>query len=318
MDEKEDTVTKLLSLDRFAQARDYLLHAARPLEATLFHYRFGAGDAEAIYAELAKFQNSDGGFGNALEPDLRTPASSVLATTTALQRLRMLHAPAQHPLVYGAIRYLVGAYDPTFQSWPLAPYQAEDAPHAPWWNQEGLADRFGNFAINPRAEVLGYLHEFADDSDTEAVTLRDSLTPVVFQELLEHTEPLSGDAFLCCQRLIDSPGLPSNMAVDLQRWLLRVAETAVATDPSTWTGYVLQPLQVAPNRTAPMGIPLSHVLADNLDFVVDSQAEDGSWSPSWSWFGPYPEDWPAAERDWRGVLTLERLEWLHAYDRIQK
>jgi hypothetical protein len=66
-----------------------------------------------------------------------------------------------------------------------------------------------------------------------------------------------------------------------------------------------------------MGIPLSHILPANLDYVIQSQGEDGSWSPPWSWFGAYPADWPQAERDWRGVLTLERLEWLHAYDRIE-
>ncbi len=310
-------MTNLLSRMRFAKAREYLRTTARPLEAAIFRYRFEEGEAETVYAELAKFQNSDGGFGNALEPDLRAEVSSPLATTAALQRLRMLHAPAQHPLVAGAIRYLVTAYDATYQSWPLVPIESEQAPHAPWWNQEGLAERFGNFAVNPRAEVLGYLHEFADETDSQAVTLRDALTPVVFQDLLQRTEQLSGDAFFCCQRLVDSPGLPSNMAVDLQRWLLRMADGAVATDPTTWSGYVLTPLQVAPNRTAPMGIPLAHVLEANLDFVIDTQAEDGSWAPTWSWFGAYPEDWPQAEREWRGVLTLERLEWLHAYDRIQ-
>lgn len=309
-------MTKLLSHDRYAHARAYLLNSARPLEAALFRYRFEEGGADTVYAELGKFQNPDGGFGHALEPDLQSPASSVLATTTALQRLRMLHAPAQHPLVNGALRYLVASYDSNYQSWPLVSRLAEDGPHAPWWNQEGLADRFGTFAINPRAEVLGYLHEFADETESEAATLRDTLTPIVVQGLLEHTDKLSGDAFLCCQRLVDSPGLPSNMAVDLQRWLLRMADTAVAMDPATWTGYVLLPLQVAPNRTAPMGIPLSHVLPDNLDFVVDTQAGDGSWAPTWSWFGAYPDTWSQAERDWRGVLTLERLEWLHAYDRI--
>ncbi len=310
-------MTKLLSRGRYAQARKYLLASARPLEAAMYRYRFEEGDAEAVLTELAKFQNPDGGFGNALEPDLRSPASSPLATTTALQRLRMLNAPAQHPLVAGAIRYLVAAYDAAYQSWPLVRPESEAAPHAPWWNQEGLEGRFGSFAVNPRAEVLGYFHEFAEETDAQAVTLRDTLTPIVFQDLLQRTEPLSGDAFLCCQRLVDSPGVPSSMAVDLQRWLLRMADTAVATEPAAWSGYVLLPLQVAPNRTAPMGIPLAHVLPANLDFVIDSQAEDGSWAPTWSWFGAYPEDWPLAERDWRGVLTLERLEWLHAYDRIE-
>jgi hypothetical protein len=316
MDQEETIVTNMLARARFDAARNYLLTAARPLEAAIFRYRFEEADPEPVYAELAKFQNPDGGFGHALEPDLRTPASSVLGTTTALQRLRMLHAHSQHPLVNGAIRYLEAAYDPMLQSWPLVPPEAEGAAHAPWWNQEGLADRFGSFAVNPRAEILGYLYEFADETDAGAMALRESLTPVVFEDLVGRTAALSGDAFLCCQRLIEAPGLPNNIAVDLQRWLLRVAEGAIALDPASWNGYVLLPLQAAPNRAAPMGIPLSHILPQNLDFVIASQAPDGSWGPTWSWFGAYEADWPGAEREWRGVLTLERLEWLHAYDRI--
>ncbi len=311
-------MTKLLSSERFAQASAFLLEDARPLEAAIFRYRFEGGDADSIYSQLAQFQNADGGFGQALEPDLRTPVSSVLATTTALQHLRMLHTPALHPLASGAVAFLMSTYDPNLESWPLAPAQADESPHAPWWSQEGLADRFARFAINPRAEVLGYLYEFADENDVQTVALRELLTPVVMAGLLEHTDNLSSNEFLACQRLVDSPGLPGEAAVALQRWLLRMAETAVATDPATWSGYVLMPLQVAPNHIAPMGTPLAHLLPQNLDFVIDNQAADGSWSPAWSWMGEHPAAWPQAEREWRGVLTLERLVWLNAYDRIEK
>jgi hypothetical protein len=309
-------MTIQLTAEQFSRAKEFLLGTGRPLEAAVFRYRFEDGDEEAVFTELGMYQNADGGFGRALEPDLRTPVSSTLATTTALQTLRMLHAPATHPLVQGAIRFLEATYDQTLQSWPLVPPEAEQDAHAPWWNREGLAERFGNFAINPRAEVLGYLYEFADETDTQAISLRETLTPLVLEDLLARSGGISGDAFLCSQRLIDSPGFPSNAAVDLQRWLLRVAEGVVATDPATWSGYVLLPLQAAPNRAAPMGIPLAHVLPQNLDFVVAAQGTDGSWSPTWSWFGAYPDEWPQAEREWRSVLTLERLEWLHAYDRI--
>lgn len=309
-------MTLQLAREQFARARRFLLEEARPLEAAIFRYRFEGGDAEDVYAKLAAFQNPDGGFGRGLEPDIRADASSVVATTTALQKLRMLHAPAQHPLVAGAVRYLAAAYDPARQSWPLVPPAAEEAPHAPWWNQEGLAERFRNFQINPRTEVLGYLFEFGEEADAAALALRDQIAQPAIQGLLDHTEALSGDEFLCCQRLVDSPGLDERIAVELQRWLLRMAEGAVATDPSTWGGYVLQPLQVAPTRAAPMGIPLAHILPQNLDYVIQSQGADGAWSPTWSWFGAYDRDWPQAEREWRGVLTLERLEWLHAYDRL--
>lgn len=305
-----------LSTDQFARARRFLLEQARPLEAALFRYRFEEGDANDVYANLEAFQNPDGGFGRGLEPDVRSMASSVVATTTALQKLRMLHAPAQHPLVQSAIAYLLSAYDESTQSWPLVPPAVEEAPHAPWWNQEGLGERFNGFRINPRAEVLGYLFEFGPELDPAAIARREAMTQPVIDALLAHAGPLSGDEFLCCQRLIDSPGLPERHAVALQRWLLRMAEGAVATDPDTWSGYVLQPLQVAPTRAAPMGIPLAHLLPQNLDHVIRSQNADGSWSPTWSWFGAYDADWPQAEHEWRGVLTLERLEWLHAYDRI--
>jgi hypothetical protein len=320
MEKEEKRMTQQLSpklsAEQYTRARRYLLEEARPLEAAIFRYRFEEGDADDVYAKLAAYQNPDGGFGNALEPDVRAAASSVLATTTALQKLRMLHAPAQHPLVAGAMAWLLSAYDPALQSWPLVPAAVEDAPHAPWWNQEGLADRFGRFRINPRAEVLGYLFEFGEEADPGALALRDELAPQTISELLAHTATLSNDEFLCCLRLVESPGLHERDAVELQRWLLRMAEGAVAVDPAAWSGYVLQPLQVAPTRAAPLGIPLAHILPANLDYVIQSQSADGSWSPTWTWFGAYPEDWPQAEREWRGVLTLERLEWLHAYDRM--
>lgn len=311
-------MTRKLSSEQFARSREFLLHSARPLEAAIFRYRFEDGDATEIYAQLVRYQNPDGGFGHGLEPDVRSPASSVLATTVALQLLRMQHAQFQHPLVAGAMDYLLANYDSALQSWRLVPPATEHTPHAPWWNQEGLAERFGSFAVNPRAEILGYLWEFGgEDEASPAVALRNQLTPRVLEGLLAHTNPLSGNEFECCLRLVESPGLPDAAAVELQRWLLRVAETAVATDPSTWGGYVLTPLQVAPNRAAPLGIPLSYILPANLDYVIESQQQDGSWSPTWSWFGAYAGDWPQAERDWRGVLTLERLEWLRAYDRIE-
>ena len=305
-----------LAPEQFTNARRFLLEQTRPLEAALFRYRFEEGSADDVYANLATFQNPDGGFGHGLEPDVRSSASSVVATTTALQKLRMLHAPAQHPLVQGAIAYLLSAYDDAWQSWPLVSAAIEDAAHAPWWNQEGLAERFNGFRINPRAEVLGYLFEFGPELDPVALAHREALAQPAIDALLAYEGPLSGDEFLGCQRLIDSPGLPERTAVDLQRWLLRMADGAVATDPTTWGGYVLQPLQVAPTRAAPLGIPLSHLLPQNLDHVIRSQNEDGSWSPTWTWFGAFDADWPQAEREWRGVLTLERLEWLHAYDRI--
>ena len=62
--------------------------------------------------------------------------------------------------------------------------------------------------------------------------------------------------------------------------------------------------------------PLRNAVEDNLDYLIDTQATDGSWQPSWSWGDAYPEEWPRARQEWQGVLTLEALLWLKRYGRL--
>ena len=83
---------RLLSVDAQERARAFIDTQGRPLERSLYAYHFEDGSAEAVLAELGRFQNDDGGFGHGIEPDLQTPDSSVLGTTVALQTLRSLHA----------------------------------------------------------------------------------------------------------------------------------------------------------------------------------------------------------------------------------
>lgn len=99
-------VTQKLAPLQWRTARHYLLHHARPLEAARYRYHFEDGKAEVVLAALTVFRNEDGGFGKALEPDLRTPASSVLATSVAFQVLEEVGASADHPLVQGGLAYL--------------------------------------------------------------------------------------------------------------------------------------------------------------------------------------------------------------------
>jgi hypothetical protein len=73
-----------LSSEQFSKARDFLLTKARPLDRAMFRFEFEQGSASDVLKELEIFQNEDGGFGNALEPDFRLPDSSAMASTIAL------------------------------------------------------------------------------------------------------------------------------------------------------------------------------------------------------------------------------------------
>src|SRR5258708_39684153 len=73
-----DKDSTMLSHEAFARAEVLISKTARPLERALFAFYFAHGSRDAVIAELAKFQNSDGGFSSCLQRDTRCCGSSPL------------------------------------------------------------------------------------------------------------------------------------------------------------------------------------------------------------------------------------------------
>src|SRR5580693_5721678 len=120
-----------LSRDRYAAARDFVLTNGRALDGALFQHGLGEASAEAVMVALIAFQNPDGGFGHGLEPDMRSPASTAIATSIGLRHLVRVGAPAKHPTVVGIIDWLDGALDRENGVWPIVGHDVGLAPHAP-------------------------------------------------------------------------------------------------------------------------------------------------------------------------------------------
>jgi hypothetical protein len=62
---------------------------------------------------------------------------------------------------------------------------------------------------------------------------------------------------------------------------------------------------------------IKEVVAVNLDYEISSQNKDGSWTPTWTWGGAYPDDWKMAQREWSGIITLDKLLLLKKFGRIE-
>ncbi|MDT8298618.1 MAG: hypothetical protein RQ801_09985, partial [Spirochaetaceae bacterium] len=134
-----------LSREQYEKAVDFILNNARPLERQLWLHHTGRSGLDEVIGCLRAFQNEEGGFGRALEPDHRMNSSSVLATLEALSILLELKA-VEDPLGKSALNWLVdkdGPWDSQRLLWPYLPARPEDAPHAPWWNTEDLENTFG-------------------------------------------------------------------------------------------------------------------------------------------------------------------------------
>lgn len=299
-----------VSSARHQQAAAYLKNQARPLERALYRYHFEDGSTDAVLAELAPFQNADGGFGHGLEPDVRLPNSSVIATTLAFQHLREVHAPASHPVVVNGCRYLRQQYNAQRQNWPIIPPKIDDAPHAPWWSYDG---ELMNRLINPRAEILGYLYDYSEHFPAD---MRQTLTEGVVNHLLNEPDTMEMHDLLCCLRLAETKSLPEAVKTALMTKLIRVVQQAVQRDSAQWRGYGLPPLAVVNSPDSPFATLFANEIPQNLDFLLEQQGADGTWGPNWTWGGLWPEAWAQAEHDWRGVLTLGNVRVLKAFGRL--
>jgi hypothetical protein len=308
---------KRLSPEAFARARRFLKTEARPVDRARFEYRFERASAEHVLPELARFQNEDGGLGRALEPDLRTPSSSALATGLGLRVLKELECPANHRMVRRAVAYLVATYDASERVWRVAPPDTNAFPHAPWWHDEGgsLAQRFGGFRIIPRALLVGLLWHFS--AAVPAGWLNEVTADAV--RCIETVEVLGeggGSDLEYAIGLAQTQGLPQHYQ---QRLIARMREAipvVTVRDPGQWGSYCVTPLRVVPSPRSLGADLIADALQAHLDYEIEHQSPAGTWDPTWTWGNSYPEMWEQAKLEWRGHLTLETLTALRAFGRM--
>jgi len=305
-----------LTADAFGRAVAYVKTCARPLEKALYSCRFEEGPEDAVIDELLRFRNPDGGFGHALEPDVRTPSSSALATGIALRTIAQLDWQEADEMVPGAIDYLLATLNRKSLTWRAVPRDTNEFPHAPWWHDKdgSLAAAFHDFQIIPRVLILGSLHSYAAMPRELLERLTDAALTAISERPTLGTG--GGSDLEYVAYLAVAPGLPQASRDLLTELVTATVPKVVITDPSEWSGYCLTPLRAAPRPTSLGAQAIRDALDAHLDWTIDHQAADGAWDPTWSWFGSYPEAWAEAEQAWRGILTLETLLSLRAFGRL--
>lgn len=299
-----------------SRARAFLFEWGRQLDRARYAHFFEGGSAMAVLDALhGTFQNDDGGFGHGLEPDIRTQASSVIATATAFEIFHEIEMPGGSDPVQAGLAYLLDAYDSRGQFWPMVPPEVEDAPHAPWWTYENTAASFDGFAINPTAAVLGHLFAYAHVLPKPIALFE--IAHEVTRRIVAKAPKLDLNEVHTVMQLHAAPELPGDLRTELQQALEVIIPAAVETDPDNWRNYTLQPLDVAPAPDS-LGARLlpESLLQQNLQVWLDSQLPDGSWPIPWNWSFVDAAAWEQAERDWKGIQIVQRLRTLRAWAQV--
>lgn len=286
----------------FAAGDEFLLRSARLLERRIFATRFLGRAPAGVVDALRAYQNPDGGFGHALEPDTRCPESLPIYTETALKALAVVGA-ADAGMLGRACDFLAGAACAagTAPAVPAASPVIERYPRAAHWTEWAYQP-----ALNPTAGLVGLLYQLGYPHPW-----RDAAAAWCWGQL-EAGHGLE-DAHTLWEVLIFLEHVPEQARADehgerLARGLGTVPMLQLGPQAD---GYGVSPLLLAPEP----GARWRHLFTDeqiegHLDKLQASQQPDGGWPLNWD----PPEG--AATSEWRGVVTLEALCSLTAYGRL--
>lgn len=286
------------TLDR---AAGFIWRHARLIDRHRFAHRLLGAPAGPILAALRAYQNADGGFGNALEPDIRTPDSQPVPVEAALRILDETGC-FDDAMVARACDFLETITTPE-GGVPFVLASAEHYPCAPWWR--GGDD--STPSLNPTAAIAGLLTGHGVDHPWVA-----RATAYCWQEIEARTEPDEYDArciFTFLERVPDrdrADPLLTRLATSLlEAGKIRLNPSGPHAHPPN------MPLHYAPSPESPLRRLFSDdTIADHLKGLAAEQQPDGGWPIAWE---PPGE---SAALEWRGFVTLDALTVLRAYGRL--
>jgi hypothetical protein len=294
-------------------AAQFLATSGRILDRRRFDRLLADGPAQPVRDAVAAYRNTDGGFGQGLEPDVRTPASQPAATELALRTLHDTDAwdaelaadacdwlQSRAPAGGGAV-----FVEPTAEGWP----------RAPWWVPETGRPA----SLISTGLIAGTLH---------ARQVRHPWLEAATSLLWDRIDALPGSAgagSAGAGNALAEPGAYEMLGVfrfldhvpDRERALNAARRTSqllldkrlVELEPGA-PGETHSPLDFAPRPGCVARSAFSDaVIERHLDHLAGAQQADGGWKFNWlSWS-------PSAEQDWRGWVTVDALAVLRANGR---
>jgi hypothetical protein len=272
-------------------ARNFLHANARVLERRRFAHLFDGGPAEPVVDAIRAFRNRDGGFGHAIEPDMRAPESQPVGVQTAME---ILHEIGVHddPMIGPAADWLQSV---TREDGGIPFVLETDAPHAPWWRSSDASSVTQTAANAAALHSLGVSHPWLQGADE-----------FLFARIAQ----------IDASRVGEDIGLGYDVLFSVH-FLDAHPDDARATAALD----ALAPIPTAdPGSERPSALDLSprpdsrtrrlFDVSSDLDALERAQDDDGGWRVAWP-------DWnDAAAIEWRGVATVNALSLLRANGRV--
>jgi hypothetical protein len=310
---------KKLSKNAFDEIRLWIYRNSRQLDLAIWQYEFENGSKDAVVSALSHYQNADGGFGNALEPDCWNPDSTPYTTLNAISKLYNINfTDTNHPIMQGIIRFIESGTYFNGDGWLFSIPSNNDYPHAPWWAYDPKAYEHKGVTLG----IVCFVLQFADRGSElykKAFTLSNKL-------LLKLKEPDNPDdmslfGYWMLLDTIRQLGLGDQFNMQFYSAAVKkLVDEAIVRDVSQWVNYSVRPSQFIPSPDSPFFGGNEDIVEKELDYLIDTRPDNGVWGITWHWwdnYAKYPKEFAISENWWKADKAISTLKFLRNFGRLE-
>ena len=293
--------------DVFNKARSFIYRNARPLDLALWRFHFEGVSKNEVLDILSFYQNADGGFGNAIEPDFWNVNSNPIATWKAIGVLMEIGIDGKEDIVKKILKYLGGGKDFENGLWYNTVKSNNDYPHAVWWECQ---DKTGTPSVNPTVGLAGFALKYADkqcalykNAASIVKTLGEDFIASPVCDM--HVTPLYANLYGYCK------SIEKFDLFDLNKFksaLYEAVRNTVCLNTDKWfKEYVCKPSTFYDQTKLVFDILDRRLCEKEGDLMLNSQLDDGSYDIPWIWHNDYKEYFVAANWWKSSVLCTNML-----------
>ncbi len=308
---------KKLSKLAFEEVNNWLYRNARPLDLALYQYHFEQGSKDEVLQILQCYQNSDGGFGNTIDPDSWNPASTPYNAQIVIKMLRQIDfVDVTHPIYTGIFRYLEDTEFQSEQGWFFTIPSNDNYPHGIWWSYNPESNSYQN--VGTTASLCGFLLRYGDKS-SKLYQIALGYTKMLLARLSVEKEHGDMGVGGYCELLEDMEAAELSDEFNLQEVSEQISLLVKDKIEKDKDNFMANPLEFVLS-------PNSRYYEDNkqdvesaLDTIIEGRPANGVWDIPWEWYNEFTasKNFAITENWWKAAKATDKLMQLRNFGRLE-
>ncbi|MDU1586888.1 MAG: prenyltransferase/squalene oxidase repeat-containing protein [Clostridium sp.] len=302
-------------MDYYTASKKFILKNSRPLDMARWNYLFENGSKEEVISALKAYQNDDGGFANALEPDCWNINSTPLQTWVATQIIKEINLDDKnHPIIKGILDYLSSKDEFDGHRWHglNTVVTNDNYPHAPWWSYRQKQES----TYNPTASLIGFILKYAE-KDTDIYKSACELSKEAYDYFKDNFPLESMHESACFVELYHYIKECSILnLLDMKEFkilLQKQIKQVITYATKIWnTDYICKPSLFINSKSSDFYLENKEICDFEYQFILKTQNEDGSWGVTWEW-NDYPEEWAISKNWWKSDIIIKNIKYIREF-----